>query len=69
MSSDFRLDNHGSIAILHPATKAAAQWIHEHIPDDAMRFGTHGVVIEHRFVADIVEGVQSDGLTVDEVLF
>jgi hypothetical protein len=60
---DFCLYGHGSISTLVPKTPAAKAWVEKHIPEDAQWFG-HGVVIEHRYVNDIVEGLQADGLTI-----
>ena len=59
---DFHLYGHGSISILAPISQAAKDWVADHIPDDAQWFG-HGIAIEHRYVHDIVEGLQADGLT------
>jgi hypothetical protein len=62
-SPDFCVENHFSIFLLRPLTPAAESWIDEHIPDDAQHFGT-AVVVEHRFIAEIVRGIQNDGLAV-----
>ena len=61
--SDFTVQNEGSIVILHPHGHAAQEWIEEHIPEDAQRWGT-GVVIEPRYFADIAAGIQADGLEI-----
>jgi len=61
---DFSVANHGSILILHALTEAAREWVDAHIPEDAMMWGTNGTVVEPRYIADIVEGIRSDGLTV-----
>ena len=60
---DFTLANHFSICLLQPVTEAARNWIDEHIPDDAQVFGS-AIVIEPRYVRDILLGVQADGLSV-----
>jgi poly(3-hydroxyalkanoate) synthetase len=60
---DFVLQNEGSICILVPMTKAAQLWIDENIPDDAQRW-VSGVVIEHRYVQDIINGLIAEGYTV-----
>lgn len=61
---DFTVQNHGSIFLLTPHTDAAEEWIAEHLPEDRMSAGP-SVVVEHRYIEDIVAGIQSDGLTVD----
>ena len=61
---DFSLADHGTIAILTPLTAAGREWREEHLPSDAMTWGQCGVVIEHRYVSDIVNGIVNDGLTI-----
>jgi len=60
---DFLLSDEGSIFLLQPLTPAAVSWIEENISDDHMTFGS-AVVVEHRFIADIVRGAIADGLAV-----
>jgi hypothetical protein len=62
---DFVLENHGSIFLLKPLTPSAISWIEDHIGQDngyQPYFPT--VVVEHRYIADIVAGIQNDGLAV-----
>jgi hypothetical protein len=63
--SDFTIQNEGSIFILYANTDAAKQWVADHIPADAQTWGTNGVVVEHRYIGDIVAGAQGDGLIVE----
>lgn len=60
---DFRVQNEGSIFLLHVLSGAAKEWVAEHI-GDCQWFGC-AVVVEHRYISAIVEGIQSDGLTVE----
>jgi hypothetical protein len=60
---DFRCENHGSIFLLHPLSESARSWIAENLPSDVQWFG-NAVVIEHRYVWAIHEGIQNDGLAV-----
>lgn len=62
--ADFTVQNHGSIFILTPHTPEAEAWVEEHIPDDAQLWG-NGIVVEHRFIDNIVEGARADGLEVN----
>jgi hypothetical protein len=62
---DFVVENHGSIFLLKPLTPSATSWIEEHIGQGngyQPYFPT--VVVEPRYIADIVEGIQNDGLAV-----
>jgi hypothetical protein len=62
---DFILENHGSISILNPLTPSAVGWVEEHIgPDNGFQPYFPVVVVEHRYIAEIVEGIQNDGLAV-----
>lgn len=63
--ADFELRNEGTIAPLWPLTGRAAEWIAENIGADALTFA-NAIVIEHRYVADIVEGAQADGMMFEE---
>lgn len=60
---DFRFANHGSICILTPVSDDAEAWISENISNDAMTWGG-GVVIEPRYVAPILEGIEEAGMVV-----
>jgi len=63
--SDIRVTNHGSIAIAHVLTAEARDWTSTHLPDDALRWGRDGVVIEPRYLAAFVDGARADGLSVE----
>jgi len=60
---DFTVENHGSIFLLRPNTKAAQAWIDSNIPEDAQYLG-NAVAIEHRYIMDIIDGIQADGLSI-----
>lgn len=61
---DFRVENHFSIILLQPLTPAAWAFVDEFLPDDAMRYGG-AIVVEPRYIDDIVEGARAEGLTVN----
>jgi hypothetical protein len=60
---DFMVENHGSIFLLQPLSPAANSWIEENLPEDHLTFGG-AVVVEHRYIADIVHGAKASGLGV-----
>ncbi len=60
---DFLLTGSGSVYLLIPQTPAAREWRREHLPADALTLGP-GVAVEWRYVEDIINGLQDDGLTV-----
>ena len=62
---DFLCENHGSILLLKPLTPSAVSWVEEHIgQEDGYQPYFPTVVVEHRYIADIVAGIQNDGLAV-----
>lgn len=66
ISPDFYVEGEGrfcTIYLLRPLTPAAIEWVEEHIPEDAQRLG-NAVAVEHRYISDIVESIQNDGLAV-----
>jgi hypothetical protein len=63
--TDFLFRQDGSIALLTPRTEAAREWAGEHLPADAMTWGG-AIVIEPRYVHDILTGILRDSLTLEE---
>ena len=61
--SDFELFGHGTLYSLQPLTPAARAWVDEHLPDDAMVW-CGAIVVEPRYLGDIVRGAIADGLQV-----
>ncbi len=60
---DFLLENHGSIFLLKPQTRAATFWVEDHIGhENGFQPYFPTVVVEHRYIADIVAGIQNDRL-------
>jgi hypothetical protein len=60
---DFLVENHFTIFLLTPLTPAARSWVQEHLPDEHNRLEFAGsIVVEHRFIDDIVRGAISEGL-------
>jgi len=62
---DSELENHSSIFLLCPLTETARTWLEGNIGSDN-GFQPHWptVVVDHRYIQDIVRGIQDDGLTV-----
>jgi hypothetical protein len=59
--ADFWTDDHGSICLVCPITTRAEQWIAEHVSDEAQWMGP-ALVVEPRYMRDLVDGMESDGL-------
>lgn len=62
---DFVLTDAGSLFLLQPLTSAAVSWVDENISDECMTFGC-AIVVEHRYIGDIVRGAIADGLAVSQ---
>lgn len=62
--ADVSVENHGTLFLVRSQTDAGKQWMDEHLPEDAQMFGD-AVAVEHRYIGDIVRGMQGDGLTVE----
>ena len=60
---DFLVADHGTIFLLQPITDRALAWVREHLPPDSRHIGS-SVVVEDRFIADIVTGIHDDNLVV-----
>jgi hypothetical protein len=53
----------GSLFLVHPLSDAAKQWIEENVQEDAQWFGRY-LVVEHRFIRNLVTGMLEAGLEV-----
>jgi hypothetical protein len=60
---DFTVDNHGSIFILTPNTESAQEKAQEIGDDETQHWGT-GIVVEPRYIGEIVERLQEEGFTI-----
>ena len=61
--ADFKVDNQGSIFLLHPLNDVAREWANEH-QDNGYQPYWPSVLVEHRYIGEIVAGIQNDGLVV-----
>jgi hypothetical protein len=66
--ADLGVQDEGSIVLLHPLNDDAEKWIETNLPDVQpwQRFGL-AIAVEHRFIADIVEGIRADGMIVKDI--
>lgn len=59
--ADFRIENHGSIILLAALTPDADDWCEDNLPAERLIMGG-SVVIEPRYIDDIIEGITESGL-------
>jgi len=50
-----------TVYLLRPISTRAKIWTREHLPADAPRLGG-ALAVEHRYIVDIISGMQRDGL-------
>ena len=71
--TDFEIRNEGSIFLLFPQNDAAREWIDVNIygtdadtgiPENEAQWFGGGIVVEPRYVPDLIEGIQADGLEI-----
>jgi len=60
---DFTVEDHGSIFLVRPLSDSAKEWINENIGYDAHFLGT-ALVVEHRYITNIIEGMAKAGLEI-----
>jgi hypothetical protein len=61
--ADLYIHNEGTIFLLYALTVTGRNWVAEHIPADAQKFGL-AIVVEHRFIRHVVVSAIHDGLEV-----
>lgn len=62
--ADFLVQDHGSICILSPQTDGAMDWVEDNIEqDNDYQPYWPAVVIEPRYMSDILDGITADGMT------
>ncbi len=64
-SVDIRVENHGSIYLLRPQTRAGREWLEKNCDQSGYQPFTGGTLLcEPRYVYDIVRAAVADGLRV-----
>lgn len=61
MNADFRVSLHGSIALVHPITVEAQEWLDENV-GEAQGWGKNAIVVEPRYLDNLIAGMQNAGL-------
>jgi hypothetical protein len=62
-TSDFLIDDNGSIVLLIPQTLSARLWIADHVQKDGgLQPFYPTIAVEHHYIRTIIDGIQNDGL-------
>lgn len=64
--ADFRVTNGGSMFLVHPLTQECRDWLDENVQAESWQWLGNALAVEHRFIEDLVEGMQNDGLNAEE---
>lgn len=65
MQIDFSVLNEGTIAVVTPKTQEAKNWLIENVAiNEETQWWGPGIVVEHRFLDDLLQGITNDGLTI-----
>lgn len=52
-----------NFVVLHPTTDEAKTWLDDHVADEA-QWWAGGLVVEHRYISDLLNGITDHGMTV-----
>lgn len=63
MTTDIDVTDGGSVNIVTPLTDTATDWINENVSDEGYHPYWPSLVVESRYLGDLLFGMQSDGLT------
>ena len=61
--TDLLVHGHGSIYLLRAVSRRGRRWVDEHVSDDRQEWAG-AIVVEYRFIGDVVRGAIDDGLLV-----
>jgi hypothetical protein len=66
-TSDYTVENKGTLLLLRSTNPNAYEWLVAHTAPEAHWFG-RALVVEHGYIADFVAQLRRDGFSVDETL-
>jgi len=61
---DFKVTYHGSVSRLVPLTDLAKEWVEEHLQLEDWQWMGPAIVIDTRYIGDIIDGIIDDGLAI-----
>ena len=62
---DFRVVNHGTIAMVTPVTEAAKRWVQNNLDRSCLQYLGAAFAVEPRYLGTILEGISEVGLDFD----
>lgn len=64
VQADFFVHNEGTICMFHPFSEGAKAWTKEMVQLEPYQWMGHAFAVEHRFVEDLLQGIQDAGFSV-----
>ena len=61
---DIHVDGGGTIYMVTPITQLAKEWVEQHLSLEGWQWLGSAFAVEHRFIANLVQGMRADGLRV-----
>ena len=61
---DVQVDGGGTVYLVTPITTLAKEWVQQHLALEGWQWLGGGFAVEHRFIANLVQGMRADGLKV-----
>jgi len=58
-------ENQATVFLFRPLTPRAFEWIDRHVQPESWQWFGEAVAVEHRFVEDLKQGMQSAGLELE----
>lgn len=65
--TDFYYQNEGSIILLIPNTEEGEEWINENLWVEPWQKQGNNIAVDHRSFSIIEEGIENDGLLIEEI--
>lgn len=65
MPADVFIADCGSVALFTPMSPAAHEWVEEHVQVESWQKMGASIACEPRYLKQLVEGMQEDGLVVE----
>ena len=64
MKPDVVIGGGGTIYTVTPRTKQGEHWLSDNVASEPWQWLGGALCVEHRYIADLVDGMRADGLTV-----
>lgn len=59
---DVIVSNEGTVVLFRPMTKRARAWVDGNVQAEPWQWFGDALVVEHRYAADLAQGMRDDGL-------